>query len=66
MKPGSVYEKLGLHTGDVIRGVNGEQINSLSDALKLYARLRSGDAAGPVTVEVSRAGRTETLQYHLQ
>lgn len=66
MKPGSVYEKLGLHTGDVIRGVNGEPINSLSDALKLYARLRSGDAAGPVTVEVSRAGKTETLQYHLQ
>lgn len=66
MKPGSVYETLGLRTGDVIRGVNGEPINSLSDALKLYARLRSGNAAGPVTVEVSRAGRTETLQYHLQ
>ena len=66
IKPGSLYEKLGLRVGDVIRKVNGRNINSVDEALRLYQQLGGLDQVADVELEVLRAGRPEQLRYTVQ
>ncbi len=63
IKAGSVYEKLGLRMGDVIRMVNGVAVNNAEDAMKFYQQLAE---LNNVRLEVVRAGQIEQLQYNLQ
>lgn len=63
IQPGSVYEKLGLRVGDVIQSVNGQPVNTMEDVMRLY---RQFDSATNVSLDVRRAGRTETLVYNFQ
>jgi len=63
IKAGSVYEKLGLRIGDVIRMVNGVPVNNAEDAMKFYQQLAD---LNHVRLEVARAGQIEQLQYNLQ
>jgi general secretion pathway protein C len=66
IQPGSLYERLGLHVGDVIRSVNGQPINNVDEVMRLYQQLGGLDNVGQLAVEVSRAGKPETLNYQLQ
>jgi len=63
IQPGSLYEKLGLRPGDVIRNVNGQALTSMDDVMKLYQQFGS---AQRVLVEVQRQGRNETLYYDMR
>jgi len=63
IQPGSLYEKLGLRPGDVIRNVNGQALTSMDDVMKLYQQFGS---AQRVLVEVHRQGRSETLYYDMR
>jgi general secretion pathway protein C len=63
IQPGSVYEKLGLRVGDVIQSVNGQPVNTMEDVMRLYQQF---DSATNVSLDVRRAGRTETLVYNFQ
>ena len=66
IQPGSIYEKLGVRTGDVIRSVNGQPINNMEEVMKLYQQLGGVNQAGSVSIEIMRGGRSESLQYSLQ
>ena len=66
IQPGSVYEKLGMRPGDVIRSVNGQPINNMEEVMKLYQQLGGVNKVGNVSIEVMRGGRTENLQYNLE
>ena len=66
IQPGSVYEKLGVRTGDVIRSVNGQAINNMEEVMKLYQQLGGINQVGNVAIEVTRGGRTESLQYNIE
>jgi len=66
IQPGSVYEKLGVRAGDVIRSVNGQPINNMEEVMKLYQQLGGVNRAGSVAIEVVRGGRSESLQYNLE
>jgi len=66
IQPGSVYEKLGVRTGDVIRSVNGQPINNMDEVMKLYQQLGGVNQIGSVVIEVTRGGRTESLQYNIE
>ena len=66
IQPGSVYEKLGVRTGDVIRSVNGRPINNMEEVMKLYQQIGGVNQAGSVSIEVMRGGRSESLQYNLE
>jgi general secretion pathway protein C len=59
----SVFDSLGVHPGDVIRRVNGEQVNTPNKALELFDRLRSTPR---VTLDIERRGRPVTLDYRIQ
>ncbi len=60
IQSGSLYEKLGLRAGDVIKAVNGQPINTAEDAIKLYQQMSS---IGSVQMEIARGGRSEYLYY---
>ncbi len=66
LKRGSLYEKLGLKVGDVIRKVNGRDINNLEEALQVYQQLGGPEQITGVDIEVMRAGRMEQLHYSIQ
>lgn len=66
IQPGSVYEKLGIRPGDVIRSVNGQPINNMEEVMKLYQQLGGVNRAGNISIEVMRGGRSETFQYNLE
>jgi general secretion pathway protein C len=63
IQPGSLYEKLGLRPGDVIRNVNGQALTSMDDVMRLYQQFGT---AQRVLVEVQRQGRSETLYYDMR
>lgn len=60
IQPNSLYEKLGLRAGDVIKSINGQPINSAEDALKLYQQLSSITS---VQLDVARGGKSEAIYY---
>jgi len=60
LQPGSLYEKLGLRNGDIIKSVNGQPVNSADDAIRLYEQMAN---VASIQVEVLRAGRPENLYY---
>lgn len=63
VKPGSVYQKLGIQQGDVIKGVNGEAINSPQKAMELYQTIKKG---GPVEIQLMRKGQPQNMFYQLE
>jgi general secretion pathway protein C len=63
VQAGSLYEKLGLRPGDVIRNVNGQPLTNMDDVMRLYQQFGT---AQRVLVDVQRQGRTETLYYDMR
>jgi general secretion pathway protein C len=63
VQSGSLYEKLGLRPGDVIRNVNGQPITNMEDVMRLYQQFGSAER---VLVDVQRQGRSETLYYDMR
>lgn len=63
LQPGSIYEKLGLRPGDVIRTVNGQSVSSMDDVMRLYQQFGSAER---VQVDVQRGGRSESLYYDMR
>jgi general secretion pathway protein C len=63
IQQGSIYEKLGFKSNDVIKSVNGEPVNSPTKAMELYNALRT-DSRIKLTVE--RDGREENFTYDVK
>jgi len=59
---GNDFEKLGIENGDIIKRVNGLEINDIPDVLKTVYKL-SDDT--DFQMEVERNGQTERLNYKL-
>jgi general secretion pathway protein C len=62
IQPGSIYEKLGFKPMDIIKKVNGEDVNSPTKAMELYNALKS---EGRIQLMVERNGRDETFNYNI-
>lgn len=63
MQPGSIYEQLGLQRMDVIKGVNGEPVDSVQKAMEMYNTLKNGTQ---VKMQIERSGKTETFTYDIK
>lgn len=59
----SIFEDMGLQSGDVIKGINGNPIRSVDDAMELYQGLRS---EREVQVQIQRDGSIQTISYRIQ
>jgi len=62
VRPDSIFTRLGLRSGDIITGVDGQEIQSVDDALKFYNSLKS---ASGVQLQIRRRGREETIDYNI-
>lgn len=62
VQAGGAFEKLGLQVGDVVKSINGQPLNSVNDAMRMYQQLRF---LRDVRLEVVRGGQSETLQYNI-
>jgi general secretion pathway protein C len=40
IKSGSLYEKLGLKNGDILKSINGNSLGDISQAMKLFEQLK--------------------------
>ncbi len=66
LQPGSLFQKLGIRPGDVIKGVNGEPVNSINKALEVFANLKgSVDDIESVNISVDRGGSEQALNYNM-
>jgi general secretion pathway protein C len=63
IKMNSIFRKMGLRRGDIITGIDGQDIRSVDDALRLYDRLKS---ANNVKVEIKRRGQSRILDYNIK
>jgi general secretion pathway protein C len=63
IKPNSIFRRMGLRNGDVLKSVDGQQIRSVDDALRLYESLKTSNN---VTVELQRRGMDRTINYNIR
>jgi general secretion pathway protein C len=60
IKPDSLYQKLGLHNGDIIIDVNGKRMQTADDILQTVNIMQSG---GSIALSLKRNGKVETIDY---
>ncbi len=63
IKSGSLFTRLGLRSGDIITGVNGQPIESVDDALRFYNSLKS---SSQVSIQVRRRGKLRDFDYKIE
>ena len=63
IKPDSIFRKMGLVSGDILTSVDGQKIESMNDALKLYETIKS---APTVKLDIKRRGRMQTIEYNIE
>lgn len=56
IKTGSLYEKVGLKNGDILKTINGNNLGDISQALKLFEQLKSERSIG-LTLERDKQER---------
>lgn len=62
-QPNSIFSQLGIQRMDLIKGVNGETVDTPQKAMELFNMFKS---APEIKMTVERGGRTEVLQYNIQ
>lgn len=63
VRPDSLFRKIGLKTGDIITGVNGDPIESVDDALRFYTSLKDAD---DVALQLRRGGVERSINYRVE
>ncbi len=63
IKPRSIFRKLGLRSGDVILGVDGQEIRSVNDAVKFYRSLGENPN---LQLQIKRRGMPRTIDYEIR
>ncbi|MDZ4678262.1 MAG: type II secretion system protein GspC [Oligoflexia bacterium] len=59
----SIFRKLGINPGDVIKGVDGEALDSPAKAMELYNGLKN---KSNLKLSIERNGKTETFNYNIR
>lgn len=63
IKPNSIFRRMGLRNGDVLKSVDGQDIRSVDDALRLYESMKSADS---ISVQIQRRGRDRNIEYNIR
>ena len=63
IRPDSLFSRIGLHDGDVVKRINGYELNSVERALDVYAQLKD---SGRIEIELERRGSTVRKTYYVQ
>jgi general secretion pathway protein C len=60
IKAGSIFRKMGLRNGDIVKGVNDNEIKSPEDLINIYNDLKS---APDISLQIMRRGQERSLNY---
>ena len=60
IRPGSIYEKIGLTEGDVVQAANDRKLATADDVTAFYNTMKAGSS---LTLKIKRGGREQNLQY---
>jgi general secretion pathway protein C len=63
IKRGSDFEKLGLKRGDILKAVNGQELNSYNSAFSFYKEINSIEN---LTLSIKRNNQDMELEYEFQ
>lgn len=63
IRPNSIFKEMGLKNGDIVKGVNGKEIQSVDDALKFYESLKSSTS---VELQIERKGEQLSIGYQIE
>ncbi|HEY3445704.1 MAG TPA: type II secretion system protein GspC [Myxococcales bacterium] len=62
IRPDSLYTKIGIQNGDIVRRINGFEINSPDKALEVYSKLKESNR---IEIEVDRNGSPVKKTYNV-
>jgi type II secretory pathway component PulC len=62
VRKGSHFEEIGLKRGDVIRGINGERLDSYEAAIAAYAKVKNGKN---LTLSIERNNEEKEFEYEV-
>ncbi len=63
IRPDSIYSKIGIQNGDVIKRINGFEMNSPEKALEVYSKLKESSR---IDIEVERNGAAVRKTYNVK
>ncbi|GAB4277125.1 MAG: hypothetical protein Kow0092_32900 [Deferrisomatales bacterium] len=63
IRPGSLFSKIGLQNGDVIKRVNGIEIQGPEQALEAYQRLKDETS---IQIDLTRRNENKTFTYEVR
>ncbi|MBZ4417110.1 type II secretion system protein GspC [Myxococcus sp. RHSTA-1-4] len=63
IRPNSIYSKIGVQNGDVIRRINGFDMNSPEKALEIYSKMKD---ASRIEIEIERNGAPIRKSYNVR
>lgn len=63
IKPNSIFEKLGLQNGDIVRRVNDEDLNSVEKGMSLFTALRNEKT---ISIDIDRSGSRLNYTYEIR
>jgi type II secretory pathway component PulC len=63
VRPGGIFAKLGMRSGDVLNSVNNMSITTLDKALEMFTKLQG---ANHMTIGLTRYGRPQSLDYTIK
>ncbi|MEB2283978.1 MAG: hypothetical protein B6D46_01695 [Polyangiaceae bacterium UTPRO1] len=63
IKPGSVFEKIGLQNGDIINRVNGVELTDPTKAITLFTELQN---EGHIAVDLQRNKQAKNFSYEIR
>lgn len=63
IKPNSIFRRMGLRNGDILVGIDGQEIRSVDDAMRFYESLRS---SSELKVQINRRGQERTIDYSIR
>ena len=63
IRSGSLYQRMGITSGDIIQEVNNRKIQTADDVMGLLSTIKSGAS---LSLGIKRRGKSETLNYQFQ
>jgi len=59
----SFLERIGLRNGDILKGINGQQLNNMDEVMRAYQQLQNEPL---LRLDVERGNQTQTFNYEVR
>ncbi len=63
IRPQSIYEKIGLKNGDIVRRINEDELNSVEKGMSLFTALRNEKT---ISIDIDRGGSRLNYTYEIR